>query len=99
MPNGFMGNTSYCCLIDLLFALTRQKEIACVRIFKDYPSWGLKHREIRLDNCKQPLPVNPLGIVAYAFHLCPEMHAMANLAILTKYCHSRVDDDEFGEIS
>ena len=32
------------------------------------------------------------------WHLCPEMHAMANLAILTKSCHS-IDNDEFGEIS
>ena len=32
------------------------------------------------------------------FHLCPEMQAMANLAILTKSCHSR-NGDEFGNIS
>ena len=31
-------------------------------------------------------------------HLCPEMQAMANLAILTKSCHSH-NDDEFGKIS
>ena len=31
-------------------------------------------------------------------HLCPEMQAMANLAILTKSCHSH-DGGEFGKIS
>ena len=30
-------------------------------------SCGLKHREIRSDSCNQPLPINPFGIVAYAF--------------------------------
>ena len=42
-------------------------------------------------------PTRPL-ISLQPWHLCPEMHAMANLAILTKSCHS-IDDDEFGEIS
>ena len=30
-------------------------------------------------------------------HLCPEMQAMANMAILTKSCHSD-NGDEFGKI-
>ena len=33
----------------------------------DSSSCGLKHREIRSDNGKQPLPINPFGTVAYAF--------------------------------
>ena len=37
----------------------------------------------------------PKGLFA---HLCTEMQAMANLAILTKYCHSHNGDD-FGKIS
>ena len=32
------------------------------------------------------------------FHLCPEMQAVANLAILTKSCHSH-NGGEFGKIS
>ena len=67
MPSGFMGNASYCCLNDPLVALTRWREIACVGIFINSFSCGLKHREIRSDNCKQPLPIIPFGIVAYAF--------------------------------
>ena len=43
--------------------------------------------------------IEPIIILKISLlHLCPEMHAMANLAILTKSCHS-IDDDEFGEIS
>ena len=44
-----------------------------------------------------PLPPFPTSHPTPSTHLCPEMHAMANLAILTKSCHS-IDDDEFGEI-
>ena len=47
------------CLIKVLAALTRYREIACLRIFIDSSFCGLKHREIRSDNCKQPLPIDP----------------------------------------
>ena len=67
MLNGLMGNGSNCCLIEFLIALTQWREIACVRIFIDSPFCGLKHHEIQSYKCKQPLPINSLGIVTYAF--------------------------------
>ena len=60
-----MGNASYCCLIDLLVA--RRHVYVDSKILFDSFSCGIKHREILSDSCKQPLPINPFGIVAYAF--------------------------------
>ena len=47
-------------IFSLLYAIEGDSMCTKIQRFK-------KDREIRSDSCKQPLPINPFGIVAYAF--------------------------------